>query len=103
MGKYKCDKVGKIINLQNHTMRLMSNKDIFSHSRDLFRLDKILKVYQLTKLNFTTFMHKIQNQTIPKLLLAQFHKPQHKHSTNFAKLNYQIPPINQGKANFACQ
>ena len=59
MGKYKCDKVEKINNLQKHAIRLMNNKDIFSHSRYLLRLDKILKVYQLTKLNFTTFMHKI--------------------------------------------
>ena len=59
MGKYKYDKVEKINNLQKHAIRLMNNKDIFSHSRYLLRLDKILKVYQLTKLNFTTFMHKI--------------------------------------------
>ena len=49
----------KINNLQKHAIRLMNNKNIFSHSRYLLRLDKILKVYQLTKLNFTTFMHKI--------------------------------------------
>ena len=72
----------------------MSNKEIFSHSRDILRLDKILNVYQLTKLRFTTLMHRVQNQTIPRLFVSKFHKLQHKNLTNCSKFNHQIPTTN---------
>ena len=51
-------KLIKINNQQKHAIRLENNKGIFSHLRDLLRLDKTLNAYQLNILNFTTFIHR---------------------------------------------
>ena len=68
----------KNLKKNKHVIRLVNNKEIFSHSRYLLRLGKILNGHQLNVLNFTTFIHRVQSKTIPKLSLSKFHKPQHK-------------------------
>ena len=49
----------KINNQQKYAKCRANNKEIFSHSRDLLKLDKISNSYQLNILNVTTFMHTV--------------------------------------------
>ena len=79
MDMRNCERAGKKINSQQKlAIRLVKNKDIFSHSH------KILNVYQLNILYFTTYMHsKVQSETSPRLSFSKSDKPQHKYSKEF--------------------
>lgn len=87
-------------NQQKHAIWLANNKGIFSHLWDLLRFDKNLNVYQLNILNFITVVHRFQRETSRGLFLSKFQKLHHKYSKNFGKLNYQVRPIDWGKAKF---
>lgn len=52
-------KFKKINSQQKYAKCRANNKDIFSYSRDLLKLDKISNSYQLNILNVTTFMHTV--------------------------------------------
>ena len=90
----------KINSLQKHALRLIPNKNRFSHSKELFESCEILIVYKLNLLNTAVFMHKIKNRTALSLFLEIFQQPSHSYSTHFSSGNYRKPQINLRKCRF---
>ena len=72
-------KLKKINSEQKHAIIVVNNKDIFSHSQVLLRLDKILDLNNFI-LNLASLIDRVQSETIPGLFLSKIHKPQHKYS-----------------------
>ena len=81
----------KINSQQKHAIRIVYNKDRFSHTRKLFRENKILNVYQLNILNNLMFMQRIKLQTAPIIFLSKFQKPSHNYPTTYSINNYVVP------------
>ena len=82
-GSSDLTKLKKINSEQKHAIIVVNNKDIFSHSQVLLRLDKILDLNNFI-LNFASLIDRVQSETIPRLFLSKIHKPQHKYSTNYS-------------------
>ena len=46
-------------------LRLMYNKGKFEHPREVSKLNKIINIYQLNKLN-ATFTHRLESKSVPR-------------------------------------
>ena len=93
MGKYDTN-LKKINSQQKHAIRIIFHKDKFSHTKELFVLNRVFNVYQLNFLTNLIFMHEVETETAPAVFLPKFQKPAHPYPTNFSKLNY-IKPTSQ--------
>ena len=93
----------KINSQQKHAIRLISNKNRFYHSKELFQSCEILNVYKLKLLNSAVSMHKIKNRTAPSsflenlssLLIRIQHALQEgitgNHNLNYANVEFEFP------------
>ena len=55
----------KINSQQKHAIRIIFNKNKFVHTREIFKKQKILNVYQLNILSNIVFIHRVENKTAP--------------------------------------
>ena len=70
------------------------------HTSILFKYTKILNIYRLHIFNTAVFMHKIQRNSAPSILLSKFRKPSLSHPTRFSHLNYVKPIPKVDKCNY---
>ena len=59
---------------QKHAIRIIFNKDKLAHTREIFKEQKILNIYQLNILSSIIFMHRVENKTAPSIFLTKFRK-----------------------------
>ena len=52
-----------------YAIRIACSKDRLSHTRELFKECKVLKVYQVNVWKNLVFMHQINSNTIPSIFL----------------------------------
>ena len=52
-----------------YAIRIEYSKDRLSHTRELFKECKVLKVYQVNVWKNLVFMHQINSNTIPSIFL----------------------------------
>ena len=57
----------KINSQQKHAIRIIFNKNKFAHTREIFKEQKILNIYQLNILSNIIFMHRAENKTSPSI------------------------------------
>ena len=74
-------------------MRIIFNKNKFVHTREIFKEQKILNIYQSNILNSIIFMHGVENKTAPSIFLTKFCKPSHSHPTNFSAHNFLVTTL----------
>ena len=78
----------KINRRQKHTIRIIFHKNKFAHTREIFKKQNILNIYQLNILSDIIFMHRVENKTAPSIFLTKFCKPSHPYPTNFSAQNF---------------
>ena len=81
----------KINSQQKHAIRIIFNKNKFTHTREIFKEQKILNTYQLNILSNIIFMHRVENKTVPSIFLTKFCKPSHVYPTNVSPHNFLVP------------
>ena len=83
----------KINSQKKYAIRIIFNKNIFAYTREIFKEQKILNIYQLNILSNIIFMHRVENKTAPSIFLTNFFKPSHSYPTNFSAHNFLVPPL----------
>ena len=81
-------KLDKILKKQKHAVRIIYNKDKFTHSKPLMRDMNALNVYQINNLN-------------PRLFDNTFTEIHHGYSTRFSRSNFKQPKIITKTISFA--
>ena len=82
----------KINSQQKHAIRIIFNKNKFAHTREIFKEQKNLNIYQLNILS-NIFMHCVENKFAPSIFLTKFCKPWHSYPTNFSAYNFLVPAL----------
>ena len=90
----------KIAGKQKHAIRIIFNKKRFESTREIFRSNKILNVYQINIMKNLVFMHQVSTKTTPKIFLPKFQKPYHSYPTRFSKHDYSRPTSNLEKCKY---
>ena len=90
----------KINSQQKHAIRIIFNKNKFAHTREIFKEQKILNIYQLNILSNIIFMHRVENKTAPSIFLTKFCKPSHPYPTNFSAHNFLVPTLKLKKSKY---
>ena len=65
----------KINSQQEHAIRIIFNKNKFEHTREIFKEQRILNIYQSNILSNIIFMNRVGNKTAPSIFLTKFCKP----------------------------
>ena len=81
----------KVNSLQKHAIRIVHNKNRYTHTKELYKENQILNVYQMNIFHNLLFMHKVKTQTLPNIFLPKFKKSSHSYPTASSKLNFVLP------------
>ena len=81
-------KLNRIYIKQKHAVRIIFNKDKLSHSRPLLKTLNALNIYQLNIYQNLSFMHRLNNNNIPKIFTESIEKPKHIYPTKFSQTNF---------------
>ena len=73
---------------QKHAVRFMFYQSKFAHTREIFKEQKILNIYQSNILSSIIFMHCVKYKTAPSIFLTKFCRPSHTCPTNFLAHNF---------------
>ena len=84
----------KIYSQYEHAIRIIYNKNKFSHTREIFKEQRILIIYQLNIIGNVVLIHRVENKTAPSIFLTKFCKPSHSYPTNFSAHNFLVPTLN---------
>ena len=87
----------KINSQQKHAILIIFNKTKFVHTREIFKEQKILNIYQLNILSNIIFMHRVENKTAPSIFLT---KSSHSCPTNFSAHNFLVPTLKLKKSRY---
>ena len=77
----------KLQSQQKHTIRIIFHEDKFAHTREHFKENNILHIYQLTIFNNLLFLHRVKSGKTPNVFLSKFLRPSHHYSTSFSQNN----------------
>ena len=70
------------------------------HTRETFKEQKILNIYQLNIWSNIIFMLRVENKTAPSIFLTKFCKPSRSYPTNFSAHNFLIPALKLRKSRY---
>ena len=90
----------KIYSQHEHAIRIIYNKNKFSHTREIFKEQRILIIYQLNIIGNVVFIHRVENKTAPSIFLTKFCKPSHPYPTNFSAHNFLVPTLKLKKSRY---
>ena len=94
-------KLSSILKKQKHAVRIVYNKDKFTHSRPLMRDMNVLNVYQINIFQTLRFMYKTKNNSNPRIFDKMFREIHHKYPTRFSRNNFEQPRIITKTTSFA--
>ena len=83
----------KINSQQEHVIRIIFNKNKFVHTRETFKEQKILNIYQSNILSNIIFMPRVENKTAPSIFLTKFCKFSHLYLAIFSAHNFLVPNL----------
>ena len=76
---------------QKHAIRIIFHKSKFAHTREYFKENNILNIYQLNIFNNLLFLHRVKNGKAPNVFLCKFLRPWRHYPTSFSQNNYIVP------------
>ena len=82
-------KLDKILKKQKHAVRIIYNKDKFTHSKPLMRDMNALNVYQINIFQVLKFMYKSKHNLNPREFDNTFTKIHHGYPTKFFRSNFK--------------
>ena len=90
----------KIYSQYEHAIRIIYNKNKFSHTREIFKEQRILIIYQLNIIGNVVLIHRVENKTVPSIFLTKFCKPSYPYPTNFSAHNFLVPTLKLKKSRY---
>ena len=94
----------KILKKQMHAVRIIFNKDKFTHSKPLMRDMNALNVYQINKINIfqvLKFMYKAKHNLNPRVFDNAFTEIHDRYPRRFSRSNFKQPKIITKVTSFA--
>ena len=85
---------------QKHAIRIIFNENKFAHTREIFKEQRILNIYQLNILSNIIFMHRVENKTAPSIFLTKFCKPSLAYPTKILSHNFLVPTFKLSKSKY---
>ena len=86
---------------QKHVVRIIHNKDKFTHSKPLMRDINDLNVYQINIFQVSKFMYKSKHNLNPRVFDNTFTEIHHGYPTRFSRSNFKQPKIITKTTSFA--
>ena len=83
-----------------HAICIIFNKNKFEHTREIFKEQKILNIYQLNILSNIIFMHRVENKTALSIFLTKFCKPSYPYAINFLAHNFLVSTLKLKKRRY---
>ena len=62
----------KLQSQQKHAIRIIFHQNKFAHTREHFKKNNILNIYQLNIFNNLLFLHRVNNGKAPNIFLSKF-------------------------------
>ena len=81
-----------------HAIRMIFPENKFEHTREHFKENHILNIYQLNIFNNLLFLHQVKNGKAPNIFLSKFLRPSHHYPTSFSQNNYIVPSFKLTKS-----
>ena len=94
-------KLDKILKKQKHAVRIIYNKDKFTHSKPLMRDMNALNVYQINIFQVLKFMYKSKHNLNPRVFDNTFTEIHHRYPTRFSRSNFKQPKMITKTTSFA--
>jgi hypothetical protein len=93
-------KLRKLHTLQKHAIRIILNKDRFTHSRLLLKSLRILNIYQLNIYQNLSFVRLTKAKMCSKVFDNIFKNVEHKYATRYPASGLRQPRINLQSSRF---
>ena len=81
----------KLQSHQKHAIRIIFHENKFAHTREHFKENNILNIYQFNIFNNLLFLHRVKNEKAPNVFLPKFLRPSHHYPTTFSQNSYIVP------------
>ena len=85
---------------QKCAIRIIFYENKFTHTREHFKENNILNMYQLNIFNKLLFLHRVKNGKAPNVFLSRFLRPSHYCPTSFSQNNYIVPSFKLTKRKY---
>ena len=82
-------KLDKILKKQTHAVRIIYNKDKFTHSKPLMRDMNALNAYQIYIFQVLKFIYKSKHNLNPRVFDNTFTEIHHRYPTRFSRSNFK--------------
>ena len=86
-------KLDKVLKKQKHAVRMIYNKDQFTHSKPSMRDVNALNIYQINNFQVLKFMYKAKHNLNPRVFDNTFTEIHHRYPTRFSRSNFKQPNI----------
>ena len=90
----------KINSRQKQAIRIIFNKNKLAYTREIFKDQKILNIYQLNILSNIIFMHRVEIKTATSIFLTKLCKPSLPYPTNLSAHNFLVLNLKLKKSRY---
>ena len=90
----------KLQSQQNHAIRIIFRQNKLAHTREHFKENNILNIYQLNIFSNLLFLHRVKNGKVPNVFLSKFLRSLHHYPTSFSQNNYIAPSFKLTKSKY---
>ena len=90
----------KLRSQQKHAIRIVHNKTIFEHTKELFKSASVLNLHKLNMLIIAVFMHRVYTKTSPPVFTGSFQGISHPYSIRSSTLNFLKPKLKLTKTKY---
>ena len=94
-------KLDKILKKQKHVVRIIYNKDKFTHWKPLMRDMNTLKIYQINIFQVLKFIYKSKHNLNPRVIDNTFTEIHHRYPTGFSRSSFKQPKMIPKTTSFA--
>ena len=90
----------KLQSQQKHAIRVIFHKNKFAHTREHFKENNILNIFQLNIFSNLLFLHRVKSGKAANVFLCKFLRHSHHYPTSFSPNNYIVPSFKLTKSKY---
>ena len=90
----------KLQSQQKDAIRVIFHENKFAHTRELFKENNILNIYQLNIFNKLLFLHRVKNRKVPNIFFSKFLRTSHHYPSSFSRNNFIVPSFKLTKSKY---
>ena len=90
----------KLQSQQKDAIRVIFHENKFAHTRELFKENNILNIYQLNIFNKLLFLHRVKNGKVPNIFFSKFLRTSHHYPSSFSRNNFIVPSFKLTKSKY---